>query len=98
MKQWPKRILFSLLPAAFLLASAEIIIRLADLTRPSIFTLPLPEEEAKSSGVLMFDAHENFHPRGVPPAEIFIDYWHPTQRGHVRLASALSHSIAERRD
>lgn len=46
MNHWPKLILFSLLPAALLLASAEIVIRLADLTRPSIFTLPLPEEEA----------------------------------------------------
>lgn len=46
MKNLPKLIAFSLLPALVLLAGAETIIRLTRLSRPSIFTLPLPEEAA----------------------------------------------------
>lgn len=52
---------------------------------------------ARESGVELVDAHGAFaaHLRaGGAPGGMFLDYWHPTEAGHRRIAQALAERIA----
>ena len=57
----------------------------------------------RDEGVRMFEAYPSLHPGGVARSVMFLDWWHPSARGHRRLAEGLAqfieeHLLSERQD
>ena len=50
----------------------------------------------RERGVLMYEAHDALHRTNIPSAEMFLDVWHPSVRGHQALAEGLTHLIKNR--
>lgn len=50
-------------------------------------------EFCRSNGVFMFEAYDCLHPADAPEKSMFLDAWHPTAEGHLRLAAGLAQAI-----